>query len=218
MILALCTSAIAFAPPPSRVPRLAPLAYGRRGDADHDRWQSTADELTKWRGDEATVSKFWRIDCDDDGFTWERRWPGRKSQIEDVAWEQITRVCWECGEWLCMDNFYLMDDHEDRAWVVPSGALNYQRLVDALDRKGMFPTKTYVDCRGVSDGGRYDLRGASQRQGAERGPLVRRRAEGSLQEAARGGASRAGRRNRREIYLTAPLVASLPRISLPCPR
>ena len=43
-----------------------------------------------------------------------------------------------------MDNFYLVDDHEDREWVVPSGALNYQRLVDVLDRKGMFPTRTYV--------------------------------------------------------------------------
>ena len=143
ILVVLCASAIAFAPP-RRGPRLAPLAYGRRGDADHDRWQSTADELTKWRGDEATVSKFWRIDCDDDGFTWERRWPRRRPVIEDVPWDRITRVCWECGEWLCMDNFYLMDDHEDREWVVPSGALNYQCLVDVLDRKGMFPTKTYV--------------------------------------------------------------------------
>merc|ERR1712093_545315 len=88
-----------------------------------------------------------RIDCDDDGFTGERRWPGRRPVVEDVAWERITRVCWECGEWLMMDNFYLVDDHEDREWVVPSGALNYQRLVDALDRKGMFPTKTYVACQ-----------------------------------------------------------------------
>ena len=153
MILALCTSAIAFAPPPSRVPRLAPLAYGRRGDADHDRWQSTADELTKWRGDEATVSKFWRIDCDDDGFTWERRWPRRKPVVEHVAWDRITRVCWECGEWLMMDNFYLIADHEDSEWVVPSGALNYQCLADVLDRKGLFSTKTYAECQRVSDGG-----------------------------------------------------------------
>ena len=152
MILALCTSAIAFAPPPSRVPRLAPLAYGRRGDADHDRWRSTADALTAWRGDEATVSKFWRIDCDDDGFTWERRWPRREPVVEDVSWDRITRVCWECGEWLCMDNFYLMDDHGDREWVVPSGALNYQRLVDVLDRKGLFSTKTYVECQCITEG------------------------------------------------------------------
>ena len=151
MILALCTSALAFAPPPRRVPRFAPLAYGRRGDADHDRWQATADALTAWRGDEATVSKFWRIDCDDDGFTWERRWP--KPVVEDVPWDRITRVCWECGEWLCMDNFHLIADHEDREWVVPSGALNYQRLVDVLDRKGLFSTKTYVECQCVAEGG-----------------------------------------------------------------
>merc|ERR1719163_2155948 len=106
MILALCTSAIAFAPPPSRVPRWTPLAYGRRADA-----------LTAWRGDEETVSKFWRIDCDNDGFTWERRWPRRKPVVEHVAWDRITRVCWECGEWLCMDNFYLISDHEDREWA-----------------------------------------------------------------------------------------------------
>jgi len=149
MILALCTSAIAFAPP-LRVLRLAPLAYGLRGDVE--RWQSTADALTAWRGDEETVSTFWRIDCDDDGFTWERRWPRRKPQIEDVAWDRITRVCWACGEWLCMDNFYLIADHEDREWVVPSGALNYQRLVDVLDRKGLFSTKTYVECQCVSEG------------------------------------------------------------------
>ena len=146
------TSAIAFAPP-RRVPRWTPLAYGRRGDADHDRWQATADELTKWRGDEATVAKFWRIDCDDAGFTWERRWPRRRPVVEDVSWDRITRVCWECGEWLCMDNFYLIADHEDREWVVPSGALNYQRLVDVLDRKGIFPTETYVACQCASDGG-----------------------------------------------------------------
>jgi len=175
MILALCTSALAFAPP-RRGPCWTPLAYGRRGDADHDRWRSTADALTAWRGDEETVAKFWRIDCDENGFTWERRWP--KPVVEDVAWDRITRVCWECGEWLMMDNFYLIADHEDREWAVPSGALNYQRLVDALDRKGIFPTKTYVDCQGVADGGRYDLRGECQRQGAERGPVVRRRAEG----------------------------------------
>ena len=152
MILALCTSALAFAPP-RRGSRLAPLAYGRRGDADYEKWQSTADALTAWRGDEATVSKFWRVDCDDDGFTWERRWPGRKPVVEDVAWDRITRVCWECGEWLMMDNFYLIADNEDSEWVVPSGALNYQRLVDVLDRKGIFSTKTYVECQGVSDGG-----------------------------------------------------------------
>ena len=193
MILALCTSVIAFAPPPRRGLRWTPLAYGRRDDADHERWQATADALTAWRGDEETVSTFWRIDCDEDGFTWERRWPGRRPVIEDVAWDRITRVCWECGEWLCMDNFYLIDDHEDREWVVPSGALGHGRLVDVLDRKGIFPTKTYVACQCASDGGRYDLCGESQRQGAERGPLVRRRAEGRFQEAARGGASRAGR-------------------------
>ena len=152
ILVALCTSTIAFAPP-RRGPHWTPLAYGRRGDADHDRWRSTADALTAWRGDEATVAKFWRIDCDDDGFTWERRWPGRRPVIEDVAWDRITRVCWECGEWLCMDYFYLMDDHGDREWVVPSGALNYQRLVDVLDRKGMFPTETYVACQCASEGG-----------------------------------------------------------------
>ena len=144
ILVALCTSALAFAPSPRRGPRWTPLAYGRRGDADHDRWRSTADALAAWRGDEATVAKFWRIDCDDDGFTWERRWPGRRPVVDDVAWDRITRVCWERGEWLCMDNFCLVDDHEDREWVVPSGALNYQCLVDVLDRKGMFPTKTYV--------------------------------------------------------------------------
>ena len=69
-----------------------------------------------------------------------------------------------------MDNFYLMDDDDDREWVVPSGALNYQRLVDALDRKGMFPTKTYVACQGVSDGA---LRSA------RRIPTPRRRARTS---------------------------------------
>ena len=190
MILALCTSALAFAPP-RRGPCWTPLAYGRRGDADHDRWRSTADALTAWRGDKETVAKFWRIDCDDDGFTWERRWPRRKPVVEHVAWDRITRVCWECGEWLMMDNFYLIADHEDREWVVPSGALNYQRLVDVLDRKGIFPTKTYVDCQRVSDGGRYDLRGESQRQGAgaEREPLVRRRAEGLFQEATQASAA-----------------------------
>ena len=31
--------------------------------------------------------------------------------------------------------------------------------------KGIFPTKTYVACQGVA-GGRYDLRGECQRQGA----------------------------------------------------
>ena len=144
-----------------------------------------------WRGDEATVAKFWRIDCDDDGFTWERRWPGRKSVVEDVAWDRITRVCWECGEWLCMDNFYLIADHEDREWVVPSGALNYQCLVDALDREGMFSTKTYVECQRVSDGG-FTICEANPNAKAtapsEREPLVRRRAEDRLHaiEQARG--------------------------------
>ena len=152
LLVVLCTSATAFAPPLRRGPRWTPLAYGRRGDADHDRWRSTADALTAWRGDEATVAKFWRIDCDDDGFTWERRWPGRKSQIEDVAWDRITRVCWECGEWLCMDNFYLIADDDDREWVVPSGALNHQCLVDVLDRKGLFSTKTYVECQCITEG------------------------------------------------------------------
>jgi len=99
------------------------------------------------------VSKFWRIDCDDDGFTWERRWPRRKPVVEDVPWDRITRVCWECGEWLMMDNFYLMDDHDDREWVVPSGALGHGRLVDVIDRKDMFSSKTYVACQCVSDGG-----------------------------------------------------------------
>ena len=97
-----------------------------------------------------------------------------------------------------MDNFYLIADHEDREWVVPSGALGHGRLVDVLDRKGIFPTKTYVACKCASEGGRYDLRGESQRQGAGPGAgaeraLVRRRAEGLFQEAAQGGASRAGR-------------------------
>merc|ERR1712093_895407 len=52
-----------------------------------------------------------------------------------------------------MDNFYLIDDHGDREWVVPSGALGHGRLVDVLDRKGIFPTKTYVACQCASEGG-----------------------------------------------------------------
>ena len=152
ILVALCTSTIAFAPP-RRGPRWTPLAYGRRGDADYERWQATADALTAWRGDEATVSKFWRIDCDDAGFTWERRWPRRKPVIENVSWDRITRVCWKCGVWFLPDDFYLIDDNADREWVVPSGALNYKRLVDVLDRKGMFSTKTYVACQCVSEGG-----------------------------------------------------------------
>ena len=180
MILALCTSALAFAPP-RRGSRLAPLAYGRRGDADYEKWQSTADALTAWRGDEATVSKFWRIDCDDDGFTWERRWPRREPVVEDVSWDRITRVCWECGERLMMDNFYLIDDHEGREWVVPSGALNYQRLVDVLDRKGLFSTKTYVAARASPTGA---LRSA------RRMPTPRRRARTSRTSTRRGPLSR----------------------------
>ena len=34
-----------------------------------------------------------------------------------------------------------------------SGALNYQCLVDVLDRKGLFSTKTYVECQCISEGG-----------------------------------------------------------------
>ena len=156
ILVALCTSALAFAPP-RRGPRWTPLAYGRRGDADHDRWRSTADALTAWRGDEATVSKFWRIDCDDDGFTWERRWPRRRPQIEDVAWDRITRVCWECGEWLMMDNFYLIADDEDSEWVVPSGALvdgegGHSSLVAVLDRKGLFSRKSFIECQCAHEG------------------------------------------------------------------
>ena len=150
ILVALCTSAIAFAPPPRRGPRLGPLAYGRRGD--YERWRATADALTAWRGDEVTVGKFWRIDCDNAGFTWERRWPRRKPVVEDVPWDRITRVSWECGEWLCMDNFYLIADDDDREWVVPSGALNHQCLVDVLDRKGLFSTKTYVECQCITEG------------------------------------------------------------------
>ena len=52
-----------------------------------------------------------------------------------------------------MDDFHLIADDEGREWVVPSGALNYQCLADVLDRKGLFSTKTYVECQGVSDGG-----------------------------------------------------------------
>ena len=52
-----------------------------------------------------------------------------------------------------MDDFHLIADDEGREWVVPSGALNYQCLVDVLDRKGLFSTKTYVECQCVSDGG-----------------------------------------------------------------
>jgi hypothetical protein len=36
---------------------------------------------------------------------------------------------------------------------VPSGALGHERLVDVLDRKGLFSSKMYVECQGVSDGG-----------------------------------------------------------------
>ena len=188
ILVALCTSALAFAPPPRRGPRWTPLAYGRRGDADHDRWRSTADALTAWRGDEATVSKFWRIDCDDAGFTWERRWPRRKPVVEDVSWDRITRVCWECGEWLCMDNFYLVDDHEDREWVVPSGALGHGRLVDVLDRKGLFSTKTYVAARASPTGA---LRSA------RRMPTPRRRARTSRTSTRRRPLSRSGARRRK---------------------
>merc|ERR1712224_878063 len=104
---------------------------------------------------------------------WERRWPRRKPVVEDVPWDRITRVSWECGEWLCMDNFYLIADDDDREWVVPSGALNHQCLVDVLDRKGLFSTKTYVECQCITEGF-YD-RGESQRNGAgaAREPLVR---------------------------------------------
>jgi hypothetical protein len=42
---------------------------------------------------------------------------------------------------------------EEALPVVPSGALDYQCLVDVLDRKGLFSTKTYVECQCVSDGG-----------------------------------------------------------------
>ena len=98
------------------------------------------------------VGEDWRCRCAHTHRFPARRWNhGRHASrrncsgtVEDVAWDRITRVCWECGEWLCMDNFYLMDDHEDREWVVPSAALGHGRLVDVLDRRGIFPTKTYV--------------------------------------------------------------------------
>ena len=148
---------MAFAPPARLIAHVPPLEYGRRGDADHERWQSIADELTEWGGDETTVSKFWRIDCDDDGFTWEQRWPGRKPRVEDVRWDRITRVCWKCGVWFLPDDFYLIDDNADREWVVPSGALvdgegGHSSLVTVLDRKGLFSRKSFIECQCAHEG------------------------------------------------------------------
>ena len=36
---------------------------------------------------------------------------------------------------------------------MPSGALGHGRLVDVLDRTGLFSTKTYVECQCASEGG-----------------------------------------------------------------
>merc|ERR1719377_14599 len=107
-----------------------------------------------------------------------------------------------------MGNFYLMDDHDNRGWVVPSGALNYQCLVDVLDRKGLFSTKTYIECQCVSDGG-FTICEAN----------LNAKAPAPSVDVSYVDAQKASFKKRRpqlasrfvEIYFPAPLVASLPR-------
>ena len=81
-------------------------------------------------------------------------------EIEEVSWDQIKQVYWECGGQYLMDDFHIIDD-KDHDYVVPSEAVvtfegkegHHSLLVDVLERKELFSKRRYIGCVCVAEQG-----------------------------------------------------------------
>ena len=136
--------------------------YGeRRGSEEHMAWQKTADSLPKWDGDVESMAKWWRIDMDDDGFTWEWRQPKTKARIVNHSWQEVEKVCWESGGLYYCDDFIISVRGREEGYMVPSEALvtygdqqgSHRLLIDVLAKKNVFSHKAYIQCMMISEQG-----------------------------------------------------------------
>ena len=106
--------------------RAAVRMSGRAGSSEYAAWAKKADSLRSWDGDGATMHEWYRIDYDDRGFTMDARPPHNKEGrgTADVAWEDVTRVCFQVGQPpLLPHDFYVYVKGRKASWQIPSEAL-----------------------------------------------------------------------------------------------
>ena len=105
--------------------RAAVRMSGKAGSSEYAAWAKKADSLRSWDGDGATMHEWYRIDYDDRGFTMDVRPPHKEGPwTADVAWEDVTRICFQAGHPpLLPHDFYVYVKGRKASWVIPSEAL-----------------------------------------------------------------------------------------------
>ena len=96
---------------------------------------------------------WYRIECDDEGFDLDVRPPGQPGWTARIPWDTVERVCYEVGEFLCSDTYYVFVKGRKNSYPISSEALGADDLAGKFAKHGLFPLETLLEAMRADEGG-----------------------------------------------------------------
>jgi hypothetical protein len=95
---------------------------------------------------------WYQVRCDADGFELDVSPPNLDPWTARVEWSQVERVCFEMGEFLASDTFYVFIKGREASYSIPSEALGASDLAGKLALHGLFPAEILLEAMGGEEG------------------------------------------------------------------
>ena len=84
------------------------------------------------------LSDWFSAGFDDTGIALQVNPPGASAWQATIAWERVTRVCFEAGDWFESDTLYIFTDERPESYAIPIEADGGQALWVELLRRNLF--------------------------------------------------------------------------------
>lgn len=78
--------------------------------------------------------------------------PGDQPWNAVIAWDSVTRVCFEAADLLRSDSLYVFTSLRPESWVIPAEGEGGQRLLRELIRRGLFDADVAIKAAYAHEG------------------------------------------------------------------
>ena len=95
---------------------------------------------------------WYRVQCNDSACTLDVRPPGSEPWTARFAWSDIVRVCFEVGDFMASDTFYVFVEGREASYAIPSEGVGASELAGCFERQGLFPVEVLLEAMKGEDG------------------------------------------------------------------
>lgn len=95
---------------------------------------------------------WYRVECDDEGFSLAVNPPGQEGWTARIRWDAVERICYEVGEFLTSDTYYVFVKGRENSYPVATEAVGGADLAGKFAKHGLFPVETLLEAMAAGEG------------------------------------------------------------------